>query len=318
MPMFLWLDPEGRVRAVGPTLRKLLGAEGAVEGRAFAGLFDVLRPPAAEAGPDPAAAPPEGRLRLRLRHPPATVFRAQASVLPDGGRLVNLGLGIHAEEAVRRHTLTDRDFAATDLTVDLLFLQEARSAVMDELARLNARLDEALRTAEVQARTDPLTGLHNRRAMDAALAAGAGAAAPFGLIHVDLDRFKQVNDTLGHAAGDAVLAAVARRLQAEVRTQDIAARIGGDEFLVLLPGLVDLSVLGAIATRLIARLEEPVVVDGHACHISASIGYAVSSGYPAGAVERMLSDVDAALYRAKGAGRGRAVAAATASDAVAS
>ncbi len=318
MPMFLWLDPGGRVLAMGPTLRKLLGPAAHADAPRFGALFAVSRPastdPAETHDTTPDLLPSTGRLRLRLARPPGTGFRAQAVRLADGGHLLNLGFGIHAEAAVRRHGLTDRDFAATDLTVELLFLQEARSAVMAELARLNARLDAARQTAEVQAQTDPLTGLRNRRAMDAALAAcdqaaRDGAALPFGLIHVDLDRFKQVNDTLGHAAGDAVLMAAARRIEAEVRAQDVAARIGGDEFLLLLPGLDGLAVLGAIGTRLIARLEEPVMVDGHALQISASVGYAASTRYPPGALDRMLSDVDAALYAAKRAGRGRAVAA---------
>src|SRR5690606_25524563 len=128
--------------------------------------------------------------------------------------------GIAAAEAVRRHALSNADFAPTDLTVELLYLTEVKAAVMSELAALNQRLQDSRREAEAQALTDPLTGLANRRAFEKGLAEAVDMARRgqgFVLMHLDLDYFKTVNDTLGYAAGDHVLAEVAHALRAETR-----------------------------------------------------------------------------------------------------
>jgi GGDEF domain-containing protein len=130
-------------------------------------------------------------------------------------------------EAVRRYGLTVADFAATDLTIEMLYLVEAKSAVMEELRHLNLRLHGAKAAAEEQALSDTLTGLCNRRALDLGLGALVQQGQTFGLMHLDLDYFKQVNDTHGHAAGDAVLRQVALVLREETRASDLVARVGG-------------------------------------------------------------------------------------------
>src|SRR5690606_16624789 len=118
--------------------------------------------------------------------------------------LIDLSFGIAVIEAVRRHDLTATDFAATDLAVEMLYLAEARAAVMRAALSLNDRLRAARREAEALAMRDTLTGLGNRRALDEALQRLIARREPFGLMHLHLDYFKDVNDTLGHAAGDAV------------------------------------------------------------------------------------------------------------------
>jgi diguanylate cyclase (GGDEF)-like protein len=177
---------------------------------------------------------------------------------------------------------------------------------MEEARRLNKRLEGARNAAEAEALTDALTGLGNRRAMEEALARLVAEGAPFGLINFDLDRFKAVNDTLGHAAGDAVLSAVAGALRAELRRGDLAARVGGDEFVAILPALDEPAQLAAIAGRIIARVEIPVPYGDTLCSVSASAGIAVSTHYTAPDPERLLQDADRALYASKHAGRGRA------------
>ena len=144
------------------------------------------------------------RLHVDLRGKGDT-FRGLAVPTGDGGMLLNLSFGIRLIDAVRQHALTDADFAATDMAVEMLYLVEVKQAVMTELRRLNLRLQGAKATAEEQALTDTLTGLRNRRALDVSLPALIGQGVAFGLMHIDLDYFKQVNDTLGHAAGDQVL-----------------------------------------------------------------------------------------------------------------
>lgn len=302
MPLALWLAPDGRVRAAGPTLRKL-GPQ-IRPGAAFSDLFDRLRPASG-----PLATPDGLRLDIALRSGARTPFRALALDLGGQGTLLDLSLGIHAADAVRTYGLTMSDFAPTDLTVELLFLTEVKDAVMAELAAVNARLHEARGRAEARAQTDALTGLANRRALRDELARAAQIAAEgsahFALAALDLDLFKQVNDTLGHAAGDAVLTHVARALTEATRSDDLVARVGGDEFVILLRGLTDPGPIRQLARRIITAIERPVAVGDQAARVSASIGVTLSNRYDAPDAARMMADADAALYAAKRAGRGR-------------
>lgn len=303
MPMNLVLDARHRIISVGPTLAKALGAEAL--GRDFDAVFVLRRP--ANVG-DLAQLTVKGgdRLRLALRDQPDTQLRGTL-VGSGGGHLVlNLSFGIGLVEAVRRYGLTDGDFATTDLTVEMLYLAEAKSAVMAELKKLNERLHGAKIRAEEQALTDTLTGLRNRRALEAYLQGLILSGTSFGLMHVDLDYFKQVNDSLGHAAGDAVLKTVAVVMRRETRAADFIARVGGDEFVLLLPGLVQTSTLAKVAQRIIEGLQEPIDFEGKPCRISASIGLTVSSFYDSPDVDQMLADADEATYASKRGGRGQA------------
>jgi diguanylate cyclase (GGDEF)-like protein len=309
MPMFLWIAPTGQICAAGPTLSKVCGA-GLLSGARFFDVFDLTKPSLAATMADLARLTGQ-RLQVRLRHGARTALRGQIVPLAgQDGLLVNLSFGIAVAEAVRDHRLTDADFATTDLTVELLYLTEAKAAVMEELAALNRRLDTARNAAEARALTDALTGLANRRALAAALARAVDAAARgrrgFALLHLDLDLFKAVNDTLGHAAGDFVLTRVAAVLRAETRKQDTVARVGGDEFVLILPGQVDPAQIDAVARRIIEGLETPLVFEGRPCRISGSIGATVSCLYPVPEADRMLNDADTALYASKRRGRGRA------------
>jgi diguanylate cyclase (GGDEF)-like protein len=309
MPMFLWLTPEGRVRDAGPTLRKLF--HGDPTGKHLRELF-LLRRPRDLSGAEDVRKLAGTRLHLQLLAPPMTALRGIAVALAGNqGVLLNLSFGIGVAEAVRVHDLTDADFAPTDLTVEMLYLAEAKSAVMQELRALNRRLQQAKAAAEEQALTDTLTGLANRRAMDQAVDRLIGQATPFGLAHVDLDYFKQVNDSLGHAAGDYVLQTAARILRDETRGGDIVARVGGDEFVLIFPGLAQIEAMGPIADRIIARLSQPMDYRGQPCRITASIGMTVTTLYADPQADRLLSDADRALYASKSGGRGRATACST-------
>ena len=124
------------------------------------------------------------------------------------------------------------------------------------------------------------------------------------MMHLDLDFFKSVNDTLGHAAGDHVLQLVARIMTDEVRAPDIVARVGGDEFVILLRGTQDRDFADRIAQRIIAKLQVPIPFEGAFCKISGSAGTVVSTDYQRPTADQLLGDADAALYAAKHAGRG--------------
>ncbi len=304
MPMFVAMDDAGKITAIGPTLAQLL-PQPTVLGRNF---FDVmqLRRPAEIASVADLARHMGDRLHLTPIGIDGIALRGLAVPLQGGGVVINLSFGIGVIDAVRQHALTDADFAPTDLAVEMLYLVEAKSAVMAELRNLNLRLQGAKLAAEEQALSDTLTGLRNRRALDASLGGMIAQGTGFGLMHIDLDFFKQVNDTRGHAAGDHVLRAVAQVLLRETRITDTVARVGGDEFVVVLPGLPDVAQLAQIARRIIEKVTQPIDFDGSPCRISASIGLTVSTYYDRPDADRMLSDADHALYASKHAGRGQA------------
>jgi diguanylate cyclase (GGDEF)-like protein/PAS domain S-box-containing protein len=162
---------------------------------------------------------------------------------------------------------------------------------------------------EVAARLDALTGLPNRFSLEESLSSAlvgtpvAGESRVSAVLFIDLDRFKNINDTLGHRMGDEVLRVVADRLRASIGAGDIVARPGGDEFIVALRSVNTPDDVGAIAARLLRRFNEPIVFDGHQLFITASIGAALCPQHGATA-EELIKNADAAMYRAKAAGRG--------------
>ena len=159
---------------------------------------------------------------------------------------------------------------------------------------------------------DSLTGLANRlelrerlaAAMDAAAASAAAVPARTALVCLDLDHFKSINDTLGHAAGDAVLAEIGRRLHSCLRQGDLAARLGGDEFALVISEVQGDDELCALARRLVQVLCQPFEVAGRQVPLGASIGIAVAPEHGR-SLDELMGNADLALYAAKEAGRGR-------------
>ena len=153
---------------------------------------------------------------------------------------------------------------------------------------------------------DSLTGLSNRQRMrqwlDQTLSHAHGGRGT-ALFLLDLDRFKAVNDTLGHQTGDALLKQVAQRLVRAIGDSGLVGRLGGDEFQVVLPGMTDREALGAIARTVIESLSQPYSIDGSAITIGCSIGIAIAPGDGTDS-ETMVRNADLALYGAKGDGRG--------------
>jgi diguanylate cyclase (GGDEF)-like protein len=192
-------------------------------------------------------------------------------------------------------------------------------SILHNLARTVVELLEArkreIRLAQLHeeithlASHDPLTGLANRRLlrehMERALA-GAGEDEETAVLYLDLDNFKEVNDSLGHPVGDALLQEVADRLRRTVRASDKVARLGGDEFAILQVCPQASTRAADLADRLIAAVSEPYEIDGHEVTIGASIGIALCSD-PSARPDQLFRDADNALYRAKSTGRGRHV-----------
>lgn len=159
-----------------------------------------------------------------------------------------------------------------------------------------------------QAFHDPLTGLPNRALfvdrLTHAVALPERRDSVTAVLFLDLDRFKQINDHYGHAAGDQLLVAVGRRLLACLRPADTVARFGGDEFLVLVEDVLDPSAVTQVAERIIAALQQPFAIDGRELRTATSLGIAFNRpGYSQ--PEALMREADVALYQAKAAGRGR-------------
>lgn len=304
MPMHIWIGPSGHILQCGRTLDKLL-PDTQIAGSQFFEHFEVLRPRKVTRL-EQLLRMNGAQLKVRVRQEPSIPLKGVVVALPgETGAFVNLSFGISIQDAVRRFDLSLTDFAASDLAAEALYLIEANSAAMNASKSLVARLQDAKVVAESRALTDTLTGLNNRRAMD--LTFDQLLANPpddgFGLMLIDLDYFKSVNDTLGHAAGDLVLLEVARILREETRAEDHSFRVGGDEFVLVLRNCNDLALMARVAERIIARLEQPVYYDGKPCRISASIGITISDFYEPVEIDKMLSDADEATYASKNGGR---------------
>ncbi|WP_156711808.1 EAL domain-containing protein [Nitratireductor arenosus] len=199
-----------------------------------------------------------------------------------------------------------------DVSSDILLTEDLKRANQLTEAR-NSELEATKARIEHNALHDSLTGLANRRYLDEILSESPGADGDgtdaTALLHIDLDRFKQINDTLGHAAGDAILTHAASALADTVEAGDFVARVGGDEFVVLCrrplrAGGALIEDLSRLAERIIARIQRPVVYEGHECRVGGSIGIAFTA--EAGAdPKKLLVNADIALYRAKSRGRNR-------------
>ncbi|HSO29065.1 MAG TPA: GGDEF domain-containing protein, partial [Candidatus Sulfomarinibacteraceae bacterium] len=177
------------------------------------------------------------------------------------------------------------------------------------IVRLLAR-DIERRTAleeqlSYQAFHDPLTGLANRRRFMAAVAGSVAMDRGTAALFLDIDDFKDVNDDMGHVAGDALLSAIAHRLSAAVRPGDLACRLGGDEFAVLLPGTNRIDDAEAVAKRLLAAIAEPLEIEGVTVRASASVGVAICRAGEAMSVDDLLGRSDIAMYHAKARGKHR-------------
>ncbi|MBX4963815.1 putative bifunctional diguanylate cyclase/phosphodiesterase [Rhizobium binae] len=195
---------------------------------------------------------------------------------------------------------------AFDATEDMLMTIRLKAA-KDEAVAKNRELELAKDRIEHNSLHDPLTALANRRKLDMALENltrdGRRQRQKFSILHIDLDRFKDINDTLGHAAGDAMLVHASKVLARNVRGSDLVARIGGDEFVILACDVGD-KAMAELATRIVEEMRQPIDFQGFSCRCGVSIGIALANGIHIDA-RKVLINADIALYRAKSTGRNR-------------
>jgi diguanylate cyclase (GGDEF)-like protein/PAS domain S-box-containing protein len=173
-------------------------------------------------------------------------------------------------------------------------------AILKDLT-LQQREQEELRQ---QANIDGLTGLANRGKFYRRVEEVLTNPAPAAVLIIDLDGFKDINDTLGHTLGDAILCEVAKRLRHLSTENDVVARIGGDEFAIMLADVIDSQVATDLANMMIQAIAQPIIVDGHEVHVAASCGVAIAPTQAQEAIE-LVSNADLALFKAKSMGRGR-------------
>ena len=193
--------------------------------------------------------------------------------------------------------------AAATAVLSVLVLTRLAGVVghLDRDIQRRAILEEQL---SFQAFHDPLTNLANRRAFMNAVGKAIGSGTTTGVLFLDLDDFKHVNDEMGHDAGDALLTAVGHRILAAIRPNDLGCRIGGDEFAVLLPNSGPTEA-ESVARRLVESLAAPLPIEGRRLVVPASIGVAVSAPLERPSVDELLRRADVAMYNAKAAGKHR-------------
>ena len=277
--VILIVDDEDRVRYASPSATAVLGGD-----PVGVPIYDVIHP--------------VDRRRLAdLLH---AVRAGQGLSLPSSenrNRAYEQGMDFRALD--RRRTEVTVELHCRDLRGD----QSVAGLVVTMRDVTERRQLE--RELTHQAFHDSLTGLANRvlfaDRLEHALARGARDGSVVGVLFIDLDDFKIVNDTLGHAVGDQLLMAVAGRIAGALRADDTAARLGGDEFAALVENVQDPGAVEETATRILAALAEPIMVDGEALQAVASIG--ITTTPEADTAAALLRQADLALYVAKGAGK---------------
>ena len=245
------------------------------------------------------------------REPHDASLRAGEAAAPaDNAACVDESPQKNGMPSHRRHV---SEVSQTDLPELASIRKKLKAALRDNdrlktenqsLARDLAAASQRGNEAHHLAYHDVVTGLPNRlmlmQRLQHAILEARDARRQLALLFIDLDHFKLVNDSLGHAIGDRVLTVVASRLLATIRTSDIACRYGGDEFVVLLSEIADAADVGAVVEKMRVRLGNPYAIDGNDVHIRASIGFAL---YPAHGdhYDALLSHADASMYETRAA-----------------
>ena len=236
----------------------------------------------------------------QLRRKDGSVFWCKVTVRAiDPGRPADGVISIYEDVSEDRAEREALERAVAERTTEL---KAANERLETEIGERRQAEERALHIAD----HDALTGLPNRRLLDdrltQALALSKRNRKLSAAMFVDLDRFKTINDTLGHAVGDVVLKEVADRLVGQLRVGDTVCRVGGDEFLVVLPEIKRASDAAHVARKVIENLSAPIVVDGHDVTVTPSIGIAI---YPDDGrdAEALIRNADAAMYHVKETGR---------------
>ncbi|MCG6882188.1 MAG: EAL domain-containing protein [Silicimonas sp.] len=307
VPFGVIVDAGGIVRSLGPSLRKIASPECGV-GRPVFEAFSFRKPRLLK--PDLVFQDVLGaRITMDVHTSEAdstvSVFGMAFNITIDGLPHVALVMtpGVNARKLIEEKGLRTSDFSAGDGSPDLLPLLAMQEEMAADSKRAAARLKSAYDEAERIALHDTLTNLPNRRALMIALR-DVTQKEPLSIVHVDLDRFKEMNDTYGHAAGDAALQHAASALRSVFGDETMCARLGGDEFVVLLRGAAQEAKLSKFGKAVVAAVSAPFKFRGEHLKIGASVGLAHTDSSDGLSADELLHRVDLALYEAKRSGRG--------------
>ncbi len=255
-----------------------------------------------------------GKLTPAVYHDPAQIITRAHELSEETGRTITPGLESFVYKArlgltdEREWTCIRKDGTRFPMQLAITPLHDPDRAIVGFMGIAYDITERKRREDYTQhiAHHDALTGLPTRRLLEdrvhVALQQAHRAGSEVGLLMIDLDRFKRVNDSLGHHVGDELLKEVATRLKTSIRACDTVARMGGDEFVIVLPDVNSISIAERVAAQVVQCVSAPIHVAGHVLHVTLSVGIAL---YPAHAADSgtLLRHADAAMYAAKQAGR---------------
>ena len=302
-PMHVVLDRDGIITHIGPTLLKIMHRD--LRGASFVEAFAIKKPRSIKNLSDLASA--QGR-KVVIRGTRATgntvEFRCMPTKIGDSDELLLIDFSFSANfaELVEELDLSSSDFKPNDFSLDLFYTIETQRTLVEDSHKLTIALEDSKKEAEEAANIDVLTGIANRRSLYRHLThllnTDSGASNCV-LFHIDLDEFKSINDNFGHAAGDHVLKHTAAILKELSDVADFPARIGGDEFAMIVAGATSEAKTQMIANGIRERILSPIEFQGHVFHIGVSIGVVELSQYANETPDRLFSCSDIALYQAK-------------------
>ncbi|WP_299508353.1 bifunctional diguanylate cyclase/phosphodiesterase [uncultured Roseobacter sp.] len=309
VPFHILVDMCGIIRSAGPAMLKLVGAKQLIDHPVYE-VLHFIKPRHL----DPAKNLQDGlgkRLSVDFQRIDESLdskaFGMAFAIDYAGAPHVFIALtpSVNARAFVERHGLKISDFGPADGSADLLPLLAMQEDMLEDSKKKSARLAAARDAAERLANHDALTELPNRRALMDRLSKTL-VRSDISLLHLDLDRFKEINDTYGHAAGDAALKHTAESLREVLGQETLCARLGGDEFVGLVEGMKSEEELDALARKLVAQISETFRFEGDTLKVGASVGIATATPSDQLSADVILHHADIALYEAKRVGRGGA------------
>lgn len=304
LPLHLIVTAQGTITNVGPTLARIFGDR--ITDAALFDVFTVLKPRNLRRIEDLFDRVGE---KLALSAQPddgdPVQFRCFATPLGADRLIIDFSFGANMADALSRFQLSGRDFKPNDLSVDLVYTFETQRTLLEDSQKMAAALMAAKEQAEHKAYIDSVTGLANRWALHRALRdilQGPEDQGDFALLHIDLDRFKTINDCFGHAAGDAVLQHTGMAIKTYAKAADLPVRVGGDEFALIVtdaPG--DLALI-RLAEDLRDAISTPIRFEATLCQVGASIGILRFRPDATMNSDILVHNSDIALYHAKETG----------------
>ncbi len=310
LPFHILVGQDGVVTSVGPTLMKIADVDRLLERPLFDGVR-FLKPRRL----DPQKALRDGlgvRLSAEIKGVSGKgklgMFGMAFEIFHAGTPQILIALtpGVNARTFVERHGLKIADFGPADGCAETLTLLAMQQDMLEDGKRQSAKLRAARDSAEHLANHDVLTELPNRRALMRELTE-ALPREPIAILHVDLDKFKEINDTQGHAAGDAALRHAGAALRYVLGDTALCARLGGDEFVGMVCGAPDTEALKTLADRVIQHISHPFRFNGEDLSVGVSLGLATAAPEDRMSADEILHQADLALYEVKRTGRMRAM-----------